>query len=129
YLSEMEAADKSGPGSLELNKGLKLPEYTTHEIHIQPGGFVGDPFAGYLYRYGTDILYTGHNEQNETHNTIAASVPVPADNKVRRILDLGTSIGQYATALKDRFPDAEVWGLEVGAPMVRYAHMRAADLG
>ena len=31
--------------------------------------------------------------------------------------------------MKKRFPDAEVWGLDIGAPMVRYAHMRAVDLG
>ena len=28
-----------------------------------------------------------------------------------------------------RFPDAEVWGVDVGGPMVRYAHMKAADMG
>ena len=38
YLSEMEAADKSGPGSLELNAKLDIPDYASHEIHIQPGG-------------------------------------------------------------------------------------------
>jgi ubiquinone/menaquinone biosynthesis C-methylase UbiE len=32
-------------------------------------------------------------------------------------------------ALKQRLPEAEVWGLDVGGPMVRYAHMRAVDLG
>ena len=32
-------------------------------------------------------------------------------------------------ALKERFPDAEVWGIDVGGPMVRYSHMRARRLG
>ena len=31
--------------------------------------------------------------------------------------------------MKRRFPDAEVWGIDVGGPMVRYAHMKAADMG
>ena len=35
YLAELEAVDKRGPGTLELNPGLKLPAYTRHEIHIQ----------------------------------------------------------------------------------------------
>jgi len=32
-------------------------------------------------------------------------------------------------ALKERFPDAEVWGIDAGAPMLRYGHMRAVRLG
>jgi ubiquinone/menaquinone biosynthesis C-methylase UbiE len=32
-------------------------------------------------------------------------------------------------ALKERFPDAEVWGIDAGGPMLRYGHMRAVDLG
>jgi hypothetical protein len=48
YLSEMEAADNSGPGKLELAPKMHVPEYARHEIHIQPGGYVGDPFAGHI---------------------------------------------------------------------------------
>ena len=41
YMSEMEAADNSGPGVLEMNPGCEA-EYTKHEIHMQPGGYTGD---------------------------------------------------------------------------------------
>jgi len=41
YLAELEAADASGPGTLELNPDLQIPKYATHEIHTQPGGYVG----------------------------------------------------------------------------------------
>jgi ubiquinone/menaquinone biosynthesis C-methylase UbiE len=54
---------------------------------------------------------------------------VPTDRKVKRILDLGCSCGQLTVALKERFPEAEVWGIDVGGPMVRYAHMRARGIG
>jgi len=128
YMSEMEAADKVGPGKLELNPGIE-PEYTTHEIHMQPGGYTGDPFAGHIYHYGTNNFYNGGNYQDELHMKMAAAVPVPKDGKVLRILDQGCSCGQLTVALKQRFPDAEVWGIDIGAPMVRYAHMRANDLG
>jgi len=129
YLAEMEAADDRGPGSLELNPDMELPEYTKWEIHMQPGGYVGDPFAGHIYHYGTNNFWQGRNYQDEIHGKLAASVPLPpADGKVKRILDLGCSVGQMTVKLKERFPDAEVWGLDVGGPMVRYAHMRAVDL-
>jgi SAM-dependent methyltransferase len=129
YMAEMEAADKAGPGTLELNPDMKPPAYTTHEIHIQPGGYVGDAFAGHMYLYGTNNFYTGRNNQDELHIAYAGAVPVPKDGKVLRILDQGTSCGQLAVALKQRFPTAEVWAIDVGGPMVRFAHMRAADLG
>ena len=129
YLAEMDAADKAGPGTVKLNPDLKVPEYAAHEIHIQPGGYVGDPFAGHIYHYGTNHFYMGHNDQDEVHAQLAAAVEPPEDGKVLRILDLACGPGQLTLALKDRFPDAEVWGLDVSAPMVRYAHMRAADLG
>jgi SAM-dependent methyltransferase len=130
YLAEMEAADIAGPGTLELNPEMQLPEYTTHEIHMQPGGYVGDPFAGHIYHYGTNNFWLGQNYQDEMHGQLADAVPAPpADKKVRRILDLGCSVGQMSMALKERYPDAEVWGIDAGGPMVRYAHMRAVDLG
>ena len=53
----------------------------------------------------------------------------PRDGKVERIVDLGCATGRLTIALKDRFPEAEVWGLDVGGPMVRFAHTRCVDLG
>jgi ubiquinone/menaquinone biosynthesis C-methylase UbiE len=133
YLAEMEQYDKRGPGTLELNPDMDIPEYTKHEIHIQPGGYVGDEFAGHLYHYGTNSFYHGisrvGNDQDEIHRGAAARLPLPEDGKVKRILDLGCGIGQFTVALKERFPDAEVWGLDIGGPMIRYGHMRAVDLG
>jgi len=128
-LSELKAAERAGPGSLQLNPNLNIPNYAKHEIHIMPGGYVGDPLAGYTYHYGTNNFFVGHNKQDENQTGIAAAAPIPKDGKVRRILEIGCSIGQTTTALKRRFPEAEVWGLDVGGPMVHYAHMRSADLG
>ena len=128
YMSEMEAADNSGPGVLEMNPGCE-PEYTKHEIHMQPGGYTGDEFAGHIYLYGTANFYNGNNYQDELHRGMARAIPLPEDGKVKRILDMGCSCGQQVVALKQRYPDAEVWGVDVGGPMVRFAHMRAVDMG
>ena len=128
-MAEMEAADKVGPGRLELNSRMALPDYTKQEIHNQPGGYVGDEFAGHIYYYGTNNFWMGHNYQDEMHARLAAEVPIPADGKVRRILDAGSGDGRLTMALQDRFPDAEVWGIDAGGPMVRFSHMRANDLG
>jgi ubiquinone/menaquinone biosynthesis C-methylase UbiE len=132
YMSQLEAGDRSGPGSLLLSPTMNIPDDYRHEIHIQPGGYTGDPFGGFVYHYGTNSFYIsvlGHNEQDQIHKGVVSRLPLPANGRVKRILDMGCGIGQYTAALKERFPDAEVWGVDVGAPMVRYAHLRAARLG
>lgn len=134
YLAEMEAADNAGPGTLELNPDMEIPDYIRHEIHIMPGGYVGDAFAGHVFHHGTNsfsaaVRVLGRNEQDQIQIDAVERLPLPEDGKVKRILDLGCGIGRLTVALKERFPDAEVWGLDVGGPMVRYAHMRARDLG
>jgi len=129
YLDEMESHDKVGPGSLELNPKMHVPEYTAREIHMQPGGYVGHMFAGHMYHHGTNGFFNGKNYQEETHDARAAAVRTPPDGKVKRVLEFGTGIGQLPMALKRRFPEAETWGIDIGGPMVRYAHMRANQLG
>jgi SAM-dependent methyltransferase len=42
---------------------------------------------------------------------------------------MGCTVGHSTLPYKERFPNAEVWGIDVGAPLVRYAHARAAALG
>jgi len=131
FLEEMEAYDKIGPGTLELNPGMHIPDYTKHEIHMQPGGYVGSPFAGAIYHHGTNAFYLARNSRNyqdEHHTKLGNQVGTPSDSRITRVLDMGCGIGQLTIALKERFPNAEVWGVDVAGPMVRYGHMRAVDL-
>ena len=132
YLAELEAYDDRGPGTLELNPQLAIPDYARYEIHMQPGGYVGNEFSGAIYHYDTNAFYGARgrgNYQDEHHGKLASQVSVPADGKVRRILDIGCGIGQLAVGLKVLHPRAEVWGVDVAAPMLRYGHMRAVDEG
>jgi ubiquinone/menaquinone biosynthesis C-methylase UbiE len=85
--------------------------------------------AGYIYHYGTKVFFTGKNDNDDVQRGLVNTLPTPSDGQVRRILDLACSVGQSTTAFKERFPNAEVWGVDAGAPMVRYAHKRAADMG
>jgi ubiquinone/menaquinone biosynthesis C-methylase UbiE len=104
-----------------------VPDYLkTTNYHLQPGGYHGDPLLGHVYHRGTDIYIGGRNTAISSY---LAEVPAPPDGKVERILDLGCAIGQSATALKLRYPDAEVHAIDVSAPMIRYGHKRAIELG
>ena len=82
-----------------------------------------------MFYHGTRVFYQGDNDFDEIHESCVDAMRLPADGQVRRILDLGCSIGQCTTVLKERHPSAEVWGLDVALPMLRYAHMRATDMG
>ena len=126
YLALMEETDNAGPGSLELNPDMDLPDYTCHEIHAQPGGYVGDPFAGWVYHWALSQAFDGW-VYDQAHLATAQDCPKPADGEVRRILDTGCGTGLGAMAFKERFPDAEVWGIDVGGPMVRKGHYEAVQ--
>jgi len=129
YAAELSDYDKRGPGTVEYNSDWEPPAYTRKPIHIMPGGYTEAELGGYVFHHGTNTFYEGMNTQDESHIEIVNGVELPKDGKVERILDIGCSIGQCTVALKERFPSAEVWGIDVGAPMVRYAHKRAVDLG
>lgn len=128
-MADMDAAEKSHPDNIHYNPSFEPPAYTRCEIHCQPGGYTDDPLGGAVFHYGTKIFYEGFNDQDEMHTEHAEKTTKPADGKIERILDVGCSIGQSTTVLKDLYPDAEVWGLDVGLPLIRYAHMRAVQRG
>ncbi|MCC5868611.1 MAG: methyltransferase domain-containing protein [Gammaproteobacteria bacterium] len=126
----LQDAEREVPGRLHYDPSFETPEYACLDIHLQPGGYVGDrTVAGHVFHYGTQVFYQGDNDQDELHEDVASRVAEPADGRVQKILDVGCSIGQATTALKTRFPQAQVWGLDVALPLLRYAHLRAVNLG
>ena len=49
--------------------------------------------------------------------------------KAKKILDMVCAVGHSTLPYLEGFPGAEVHALDVGAPMLRYAHARAESLG
>ena len=126
-LARMDAAEKARPDHIHYDPTFEPPAYTRREIHCQPGGYTDDPLGGMVYHYGTKVFYEGFNDQDELHRELAEKTTQPADGQIDKILDIGCSIGQATTILKDLYPQAEVWGLDVGLPLIRSAHMRAVE--
>jgi len=124
----LKAAEAKGPGRLVYDPAFVVPEAYRREIHLQPGGYTDDAtLGGIVYHYGTKVFYQGQNDQDELHAELAAKLTPPADGRVARVLDVGCTIGQATIVLKERFPDAEIWGLDVGLPVLRYAHACATE--
>ena len=127
-LAELDRADHLGPGSVEYDPNFDVPKAYRRDIHIQPGGYTDEALAGYIYHYGTKVFQRGANDHDERGRGVAGGIEEPQGG-VHRALDMGCAIGQTTTALKERWTDAEVWGIDIGMPMVRYAHKRAVDMG
>ncbi len=127
WLRKLTDAEKAGPGSLTYDPDFPMPDYATVQIHIQPKGYVGDDLAGLFYDCGTQIFFGGGNAGDAWHRQLAERTALPEDGNIDRILEIGCSVGQLACELKKRLPDAEVFGTDISAPMVRYAHWRANE--
>ena len=125
---ERELQAESDDSLLELNPDLEMPDYIQFDFHLQPGGYVGDALAGEVYHHGTNAFYMGFNAGDMIHGGLVACGQEPSSGGVERALDMATGIGQCATALKQRYPNAEVWGLDPSEPLLRYAHKRAQSM-
>ncbi len=125
-------------GSLRLNPDIPIPKYVQAvDIHVMPGNFhtelgEDDVMAGALYDRG--VYYFGYGGQGEEGdklgwamiNYLGGAFP---DFKPKRVLDVGCGVGFSTLPWKKAFPDAEVQGVDIAAPMLRYAHARAESLG
>ncbi len=122
------AAEIAAPDRLSIDPHFEYPDYIRQQdIHLQPGSYQDDPLAGAVYHYGSKIFFTGGNDDDKIHRVMADWCPI--DGSPERIVDFGCGIGQATTAMQQRFPDAEVIGYDVAAPMLRYAHARAFHMG
>lgn len=129
---------RSAGGSLRLNPDLPVPRYhTAVDIHCQPGGYhtevvPGDASAGMVYDRAVHVYAMG--QMGPYNNDMGASIVMWLKQhhprfKPARILDLGCAVGHSTLPYAEAFPDAEIHAIDVAAPMLRYAHARAEDLG
>lgn len=116
------------PARLELDPGLRLPDwYTDWDIHLQPGGVWSRAESGRVYELGAKLVMLGENDDYAFHRLFTATA-VP-DRRYRRIVDLGCGFGKSTWSLKQRFPDADVHGVDFAAPCLELAARRAAERG
>jgi SAM-dependent methyltransferase len=127
-----------GLGSLSLDPTLQAPAYVTAvDTHLMPGSYhtevcADDVSAGALYDRGV-YLYTngrmGPRNADPGESALAFFKETFRGLAPRRILDLGCTVGNSTLPWVEAFPEAEVHGIDVCAPVLRYAHARAESLG
>ncbi|WP_425229949.1 class I SAM-dependent methyltransferase [Sphingomonas sp.] len=125
-------------GTLRTDPDLAIPRYIDAvDIHVMPGNFhtelsPDDTYAGALYDRGVHVFsFGGLGPRNDGLGVAEAAFVKERfpDLKPRRILDMGCGPGFTTIPWKEAYPDAEVYGIDVGGPQVRYAHGRAESLG
>jgi SAM-dependent methyltransferase len=125
-------------GSLSIDPNFRIPKYQTAvDIHCMPGGyhseFVTDDIAAgatydrgvYIYGLGCFGPLNDDLGASVIDNYLLAKYPTFQPHK---IIDLGCSIGHSTLPYVDAYPNAEVYAIDIGASMLRYAHARAESL-
>ncbi|MEP5938212.1 MAG: class I SAM-dependent methyltransferase [Erythrobacter sp.] len=125
-------------GTLDLPEDFDVPRYVTAiDIHCMPGGYASqteaeDASMGALYDRGVFLYSMGmmgpDNDDmgRSVCNYVKRHFP---DFSPQDILDLGCTVGHSTLPFKQEFPEANVTGIDVAGPCVRYAHARAAAMG
>lgn len=127
-----------GKGELELNPDLEIPKHQLKtNIHRMPGGYLHNPqedsfYSGVLYDHGVFLYGRGwfgslNDELGQTliHNVLAQHYP---NFQPHTILDLGCSVGHSTLPYASAYPEAQVWGIDLGASLLRYAIARTRVL-
>jgi SAM-dependent methyltransferase len=100
--------------------------------YAPPGRPVADFTAGALYDRGVYLYGMGYggphcdDKGRSVANYLRRRLP---QFQPRRILDMGCTVGHSTLPYKELFPEAEVIGIDVAAPQLVYAHLRACGLG
>ena len=138
-----QLATQPSLGRLELADDFVPPDPIRHvEIHRQPGGYFGAPGntdlrLGMDY-FGTVELYRqakglsdggAAGEPNMGRYLLGALQRRFNDINPSTVLDMGCGPGAETIAYKQAFPEAEVWGLDLSAPFLRFGHVWAEDQG
>ncbi|MEM8981450.1 MAG: class I SAM-dependent methyltransferase [Pseudomonadota bacterium] len=127
----------SAPSKLRIDTEFTPPRYVTAlDIHCMPGGYANesapnDVAVGALYDRGVYLYAMGY--MGPTNDDMGRSVCNYVRRRIpsftpRDILDLGCTVGHSTLPYKEAWPEANVTGIDVGAPVLRYAHARAQAL-
>jgi ubiquinone/menaquinone biosynthesis C-methylase UbiE len=128
-------------GSLRLDPKLPIPRYVSElDVHLLPGGthseYQPDDVAqGAMLGSGLSTT-SGQGRIERTRNFAGIGDSIAywlkqkyPDFRPRRVLDMGTTWGANLLAYPQAFAGCEAYGIDVGAPGLRYGHAKAEYAG
>ena len=128
-MPELKALEEKGPATLTVDPDLEMPGYFKGvEFHSTLGGWDGHAEQGYIHGEIVHRLWVAKifplGDMFAHRRAILADLP---RERIRDILEIGTSSGHFTVALQQTFPDASITGIDLAAPMLRQALRVAND--
>ena len=121
-------AEARAPERLRLDPTLAMPDYyTAVDFHQQPGGVWSDALGGFIYEMGRRTTVPQHMDPAAVYRILFDALP--QDRHFERVLDWGTGTGAGLIAWKMLHPESEGHGVDLAAPCLRLAHLRALEAG
>ncbi len=137
-----EAAERRpAGGTLRLDATVTIPRAVSAlDIHLMPGCYhtefaADDTAVAAVYDQGTRVFGAGLRAGRPTGkggvaDSIGHYLKLKYPNfRPKRILDLGCTTGGNLLPYLSVFPEADAHGIDIGAPVLRYAHAKAEALG
>lgn len=128
-----------GDPQLILDDTVEVPPYVAAvDIHCMPGCYYteiepGDVSVGANYDCGLFVTTGGqlgrYNDGGGQALVEWLKEQYEAGFRPRRVLDIGCTVGHNILPVAQAFPDTEIVAVDIGAPVLRYAHARAKSLG
>lgn len=128
----LEAAARAAPpGQLRLNPALRLPDYFRYvPFHQHTGGVNHDPLDGVSYEIGRRTTVAAHADPNGIYRLLFDAIDAHAHGRqFARVLDWGTGHGAALVAWQERHPESECHGVDLSAPCLKLANLRALERG
>lgn len=118
---------KSDPTALRLDPSLSLPEYFRYvPFHQHTGGVAGDSLAGLAYEIGRRTTVPAHADPNGIYRILFDALP---QREYARVLDWGVGHGAALITWQQRQPQSECHGVDLSAPCLKVANLRARERG
>lgn len=125
---ELDALIADAGDELQLNPDIKMPDYFEWvDFHQQPGGVWRDDVDGLIYDYGRRTTNPNQSDPNKVYHLMWEHLPKGKD--YTRVLDWGTGHGGGIIAWMQNHPESEGYGVDIAAPCVKLAHVRAREAG
>jgi len=131
------ASNAQSPETLKLDPALAVPRYQgAVDNHCMPGSYYVEyveddvaPAANYdVGMFVTTTGLFGRYLDGAGRGVAAWLKKHRPELRPLRILDLGCGLGHNTVPLAEAFPEAQVTGIDLAAPLLRYGHARARDL-
>ena len=125
-LGSVLANKPEGDAELVLDPELKLPGYyTAVDFHHHEGGTFSSPVSGFVYEYFSGSTTRMVDKSKDMHARFANEIKFVTPKNKAVVVDAGCGFGKSTQAILEGVGDVELYGIDISAPLLDLAHLRA----